>query len=51
MDDRLAIPNNLRKSILKTLHSAYQGVSSMKSRANAATISEMYDTHAIFVMK
>ena len=36
MDDHLVIFNNLRKSILRTLHSAYQGVSSMKSRANAA---------------
>ena len=36
MDDRLAIANNLRKNILRTLHSAHQGVSSMKSTANAA---------------
>ena len=35
MDDCLVIFNNLRKSILRTLHSAHQGVSSMKSRANA----------------
>ena len=35
MDDHLVIPNNLRKNILRTLHSAHQGVSSMKSRANA----------------
>ena len=32
----IVIPNNLSKCTLRTLHSAYQGVSSMKSRANAA---------------
>ena len=36
MDDCLVIPNNLRKSTLRALYSAHQGVSSMKSRANAA---------------
>ena len=36
MDDRLVIPNNWRKNILRTLHSPHQWVSSMKSRANAA---------------
>ena len=36
MDDRIVIPLTLRKYILQTLHSAHQGVSSMKSRANKA---------------
>ena len=34
MDYRLVIPTNYRSIILKLLHSAHQGVSSMKRRAN-----------------
>ena len=32
-DDRVVIPPNLRSSVLQTLHSAHQGVSSMEARA------------------
>ena len=34
MDDRIVIPTRYRKEILKQLHSAHQGVTSMKQRAN-----------------
>ena len=36
MGDRIVIPSAYRKSILNTLHSAHQGVSSMASRAKNA---------------
>ena len=34
MDQRIIIPTNYRKHVLNLLHSAHQGVSSMKRRAN-----------------
>ena len=34
MDQRIVIPANYRASVLKLLHSAHQGISSMRSRAN-----------------
>ena len=34
MDGRIVIPGNLKKLILRALHSAHQGVDSMKRRAN-----------------
>ena len=34
MDTRLVIPSNYQKNVLTTLHSAHQGVASMKHRAN-----------------
>ena len=35
LDQRLVIPRSLRKVVLSNLHSAHQGVSSMRSRANS----------------
>ena len=34
LDDRTVMPNKLRNQILDTLHSAHQGISSMRNRAN-----------------
>ena len=34
LDDRTVIPNKLRNQILDNLHSAHQGISSMRNRAN-----------------
>ena len=34
LDDRIVIPQALRKQILQSLHSAHQGCTGMKSRAN-----------------
>ena len=35
MDHRIVIPPSLQKHVLYALHSAHQGVSGMKARANA----------------
>ena len=34
LDDRIVIPQALRKQILQSLHSAHQGCTGMKARAN-----------------